>query len=84
MPKQPGAYSQPFTPSNRGVRRQTRDTLLRIDGRSFYALATGQDDALDQLYEVLPTVLAKLLPVDHATLSNSSEFRQLFERVYQE
>lgn len=82
VPKNPKPYSLPFTPSERKVKRQTRENLLRIDGRSFYALATGQDDALDQLYNILPKVLETLLHIDDTTLTNSSEFNPLFAKAY--
>lgn len=82
VPKSPKPYQLPFTPSERNVKRQTRNNLLRIDGRSFYALATGQNDALDQLYKILPKVLESLLGVDDATLTMSTEFTNLFSKAY--
>ena len=82
IPKKPKPYCIPFTPSNRNVKRPTRKNLLRIDGRSFYALATGKKNAIDQLYAVLPKVLENILKIDDSTLTNSSEFKQLFEKVY--
>jgi len=82
IPKTPKPYSIPFTPSNRNVKRPTRKNLLRIDGRSFYALATGKKDAIDQLYATLPKVLEDILKIDDSTLTNSSEFKQLFEKAY--
>jgi len=82
IPKTPNPYCIPFTPSNRKVKRPTRKNLLRIDGRSFYALASGQKDAIDQLYAALPKVLEIILEIDDSTLTNSTEFKHLFEKVY--
>ncbi|MFA5003853.1 MAG: Eco47II family restriction endonuclease [Candidatus Saccharimonadales bacterium] len=82
VPKNPKPYCLPFTPSERKVRRQTRENLLRIDGRSFYSLATGHKDALDQLYNALPKVLEEILGVRDEKLTSSTEFDQLFEKAY--
>lgn len=82
VPKSPKPYCIPYTPSERGVKRQTRNNLLRIDGRSFYALASGIEDALDQLYLVLPAILEKILELSKGSLATTAEFRQLFEKAY--
>lgn len=60
IPKGRGKYDKPFTPSdnkNKGKHRLTRKNIRIIDGASFYALATGQDSALQELFEVLPQVI---------------------------
>lgn len=82
VPKSPKPYELPFTPSERKVRRQTRSNLLRIDGRSFYALATGYQDAIDQLYAVLPKIISDLLGVDDKILSGTDDFNLIFEKAY--
>lgn len=82
VPKSPRPYSIPFTPSERGVRRPTRDNLLRVDGRSFYALATGYDDAIDQLYTVLPKILSDIIGVDDTILVGTDDFKTIFEKAY--
>lgn len=82
VPKTPVAYSLPFTPSERKVKRQTRKNLLRIDGRSFYALATGNKKALDMIYDALPQVIGKILGVSEQVLKGTSEFHILFEKAY--
>jgi len=72
----PGSYDEEFTPSSKrsGARRATNPLIRRIDGKRFYELATGEPDALDQLYAVLPSVIEKLgeyvfLPADVPLLS---------------
>jgi len=82
VPENPRPYSIPFTPSERKVKRQTRENLRRIDGRSFYALATGMPDAIDLLYAALPSVLNDILGIAESQLTNSSAFNELFSRVY--
>lgn len=82
VPKKPSSYSLPFIPSERKVKRQTRSNLLRIDGRSFYALAARNKNSLELLYSALPQVLSKILGVSEKTLKGTSEFRLLFEKAY--
>lgn len=82
VPKSPKPYQFPFTPSERKVRRQTRENLIRIDGRSFYALATGQNDAIDKLYEALPKIISGILGVDDQILSGTEDFKLIFEKAY--
>jgi len=82
VPEKPRPYSTPFTPSERKVKRQTRENLRRIDGRSFYALATGIPDAIDLLYAALPYVLNNILGIAESQLTNSAAFNELFSRVY--
>ena len=82
VPKSPKPYSIPYIPSERKIKRQTRENLLRIDGRSFYALATGHSDAIDQLYFALPKVLENILPVDDGTIVRGDEFSALFTKAY--
>lgn len=82
VPEKPRPYSVPFTPSERKVKRQTRENLRRIDGRSFYARATGIPNAIDLLYAALPDVLNTLLGTSESKLTNNDAFEELFTRVY--
>lgn len=82
VPEKPHPYSIAFTPSERKVRRQTRENLRKIDGRSFYALATGIPNAIDLLYQALPDVLDELLGTAEEKLTNNKAFEELFSRVY--
>ena len=77
IPKHPVRYNEVFTPSdNTTGSKKPEDPLIRkIDGASFYALATGHEDALRQVYEAIPKALAQIgLPPmnreDKAMLSN--------------
>jgi hypothetical protein len=81
VPKYPKPYQVPFTPSERGTRRPARNDILRIDGQSFYELATGYPDALKALYETLPYILEKILKTP-STKFKGSTFEELFKRVY--
>jgi hypothetical protein len=54
-------YDKPFTPSNNkdGTRCATKEDIRVIDGYSFYALATGEADALTHLAKALIEVIQK-------------------------
>ncbi len=62
IPKKPTRFNEEFTPSNRiaGIRHQGNPLIRKIDGASFYAMVTGEPDALGQLFDVLPDVIESL------------------------
>lgn len=83
IPKK-GESVEPFTPPDNKTqkKRKARKDILRIDGRSFYKLATGIPDALDQLYEVLPQVIGDFLKADHSQVTSDPLFKELFDRAF--
>lgn len=84
IPKTKRPYDKPFTPSDNdtNTRRPIDEHIRVIDGRSFYGLVTGGQDALAQLYLVLPDVIADVLHIDPELVTYSSTFRELFEKAY--
>jgi len=59
IPQAKKKYDKPFTPSdNKTKKSRISDKNIRvINGVSFYALATGRQKALQELFEALPHVL---------------------------
>lgn len=59
IPRKPERFNRPFTPSdkNKGTRCQENMLIREIDGSSFYTLATGSPNALQNLYDALPHVV---------------------------
>jgi hypothetical protein len=59
IPKSKDRYDEPFTPSNAAVGGlcAVNPFIRRIDGASFYAIATGEENALSQLFDALPDVI---------------------------
>jgi hypothetical protein len=59
IPKKPERYDKPFTPSDKekGEKCPSNENIREIDGASFYHLVTGHENALKELYEVLPLVI---------------------------
>lgn len=64
IPKNAVRFDECFTPSNAstGARCNSISQVRRIDGASFYALATGVDDALAQMFMALPKVICDIKP----------------------
>ena len=64
IPKRPVRSNIPFTPSDKktSTRCASNEIIRKIDGASFYSLVTGVDDALEQVFKALPTVIKDLYP----------------------
>jgi hypothetical protein len=62
IPKTATRYDKTFTPADNttGTRKAEDALIRRIDGASFYALATGRNDALQQVFNALPKAFALL------------------------
>ena len=61
IPKSPLRYDKEFSPSDKskGQKCEKNKLIRETDGASFYSLATGQDDALKNLFTILPGVIYK-------------------------
>lgn len=81
IPKAPEPYNAVFAPH---ATTKPRDDIRRTDGRSFYALATGDTHALRKIYEAMPASLAEILPIEARTLTSTPEFAEFFEQIYGE
>ncbi|HEX8932202.1 MAG TPA: Eco47II family restriction endonuclease [Patescibacteria group bacterium] len=79
-------YNKAFTPSDNITheRRPTNENIRVIDGKSFYALATDDPDALKKLYQVLPTIIGDILQKPSSDIMDDDLFNRLFNLAYQE
>ncbi|ELO1814563.1 Eco47II family restriction endonuclease [Vibrio fluvialis] len=90
LPKGQKVYNKPFTPSDNKTKqnRVANNAIRQIDGRSFYALLTGVDDAIDELYKELPSIVAEILNeelnagLDAKSVTNSAAFKFNFKKAY--
>ena len=59
IPKTQKRFNIPFTPSvkEKGERCPVNENIRQIDGASFYSLVTRSDNALENLFDVLPNVI---------------------------
>ena len=64
VPKPAGRVDKVFTPSDKksSTRCSPNDLIRQMDGDSFYALVTGVDNALEQVFNALPKVIKSCLP----------------------
>ena len=84
IPQAKKEYDKPFCPSdNRKGKRKPKNSRIRItDGRSFYSLVSGEKNALEQLYLVLPKVIGDIFGDGEYIVENAREFQKLFYRAY--
>lgn len=80
--KNPERIKVPFAPSEPGENHPVRSDLHKVDGATFYAIATGDRYALKKLYECLPRAVELALPGTKIDVSSSEEFEQLFDRTF--
>jgi len=86
IPKNKMSYDVPFVPSNnrKHERMASNKNIRVIDGKSFYALATGYPNALRDLYDVLPQVIADIQGKVMGEAFEKETFSDLFKRAYEE
>lgn len=84
IPKSKKKYNEPFTPSdnNTSKRRSINKNIRRIDGYSFYELASDKEKALELLYKAIPIVAGKYLKKDKSKILKEELFDSLFKRIY--
>lgn len=63
LPRNGKTYDKPFTPSDNKTktRRDENDKIRQIDGKTFYAKVTGNPNALEELYKMLPEITAEII-----------------------
>jgi hypothetical protein len=78
LPKGQGVYNKPFVPSDNKKKKRAalREDIRVIDGRSFYHLLTGFDDAIDELYSELPSIVSEVVKESFGETLNPDEVRE--------
>ena len=81
IPKNPNRYNIEFTPSDnkKGQKCPSNKLVRSIDGASFYALATGKSNALEELFDVLPKLISQKTNTNLNDLNNLKVF---FKNAY--
>jgi hypothetical protein len=82
VPKKADRYNICFTPSDKskGTKCPPNEKVRQIDGASFYALVTGIDNALEQIFEALPLVI-KDCKTD-AKMAGAEKATEFFKSAY--
>jgi len=87
IPKNGKRYNKVFVPSDNttGTNRPANEKIRVIDGYSFYSLASGNANALHELYKVLPKIIASILDKPSISGMTTEElFITFFHRAYKE
>ncbi|WP_109079467.1 Eco47II family restriction endonuclease [Aggregatibacter kilianii] len=63
LPPNGKSYDKPFTPSDNktSTKRPENDRIRQIDGKTFYEKVTGNSNALEELYQMLPEITAEII-----------------------
>lgn len=78
-------YDKPFVPSDntkKGQRVTAREDIRLIDGRSFYKIVTGEENALAHLYKSLPEMVRIALGKNNINPEEEELFMQIFEKAF--
>lgn len=83
IPKMPTRYDKEFVPSDKekGKKCPSNNKIREIDGASFYSLVTGEDKALEQLFDVLPSVIAKCSNGKY-NFADKTKLKTFFDMAY--
>lgn len=81
IPKKPDRYNKEFVPSDKqkGKKCPANNKIREIDGASFYTLVTGEQNALKNLFEILPSVISQI--TGKAAL-NKEKLKAFFKLAY--
>lgn len=83
IPKKGKRYNKPFTPSDKdkGEKCPLNELIREIDGASFYSLVTGLDNALEDLFDVLPEVI-KVCSDGKYIIKDKTKLKEFFYLAY--
>lgn len=85
IPKKPKRYDIEFTPSNKeeGEKCPANKKIREIDGASFYDLVTGHNNALENLFDVLPSVILKCSNGKYK-IKDNEKLKEFFNTAYKQ
>ena len=83
IPKIGERYNKPFTPSDKdkGEKCPLNDHIREIDGASFYSLVTCSDNALEDLFDVLPEII-KVCSNGKYIIKDKAKLKEFFNLAY--
>nr|WP_181718299.1 Eco47II family restriction endonuclease [Psychrobacter sp.]QJS05229.1 restriction endonuclease type II, Eco47II family [Psychrobacter sp.] len=90
LPKNGRSYDKAFSPSDNTTKtsREKSEHIRVIDGKSFYKLITGDNNALKELYSLIPELTAEILKESFDINRNANNikdnqfFSELFEMIF--
>ena len=83
VPKKPIRFDVEFSPSDkeRGKKCEANSKIREIDGASFYELVTGSKNALEDLFNVLPSTIKKASE-GKFNVKNEEKLKELFVTAF--
>lgn len=84
IPKKKKRYNSEFTPpdKSKGSKCPANSLIRKIDGASFYDLATGEKNSLSNLYNILPTVIEECSHGKYV-LKEVTKLRRFFDSAFE-
>ncbi|MDB5165920.1 MAG: Type site-specific deoxyribonuclease [Candidatus Saccharibacteria bacterium] len=80
VPKSPSDFNGLWSPNQEKM--PLREDVRKIDGESFYKLVTGYDDALENLFDILPDIIAQELKTQSLESHEKFILKELFTKAY--
>lgn len=76
--------NKPFTPSDnkQNEQRPSNSRIREIDGRSFYAMITNDEDAIQKLYNKIPALIAEIKSFDPDNMYKDELYTKLFDEAF--
>ncbi|NMA43249.1 MAG: Eco47II family restriction endonuclease [Oligosphaeraceae bacterium] len=80
IPQKPEGICRPFAPSDSksGKKPPEDENIMEIDGKRFYSLVTGAETAMEDLFKVIPQILA----TDHFHLRLDDESKVYVNKLF--
>lgn len=84
IPRNGARYDKPFTPSDNQTRsrRPENEKIRVVDGYTFYEKVTSRKNALKEMYEELPAVVAQCAQVSPEYILSDPLYIDFFDRAY--
>lgn len=87
LPKKKKRYNQVFTPSDNKTKscRPINERIRIIDGYSFYAMVTGKNNALEELFFMFPDIIKDILSdmdIHNDNFISDTEIRKMFYSAF--
>jgi hypothetical protein len=80
VPKSGKNYNNAWSPNLKTM--ALRDDIRRIDGESFYDLASCETNTLSRIFDVMPEIIAKILGKKIISQDSIKQCKELFVKVY--
>lgn len=77
-------FNKPFVPSDNKSksRRQVNESILEVDGKTFYEIATNDSEAIYKIYKIIPYILSDILKNDSYKVNFEPLFEELFKKAF--